>query len=98
MQSAAIVLFGFVLLVAQSTFAHMTPWDMAVPNASLAVVLYMGLHDYNVSKGVLISFVLGYLMDVFAGNPRFILNSGCALPPATPSENVEAMIRVARLR
>lgn len=68
-QSAAIVLFGFVLLVAQSTFAHMTPWDMAVPNAALAVVLYMGLHDYNVSKGVLLSFVLGYLMDVFAGSP-----------------------------
>lgn len=69
MQSAAIILFGFLLLVAQSTFAHFVPWDMAVPNASLAVVLYMGLHDYNVSKGVLISFALGYLMDVFAGSP-----------------------------
>ncbi|MBT3199534.1 MAG: hypothetical protein HN350_06415 [Phycisphaerales bacterium] len=38
------------------------------------------------------------LLDVFADNPRFILNAGCALPPATPSENIEAMIRVARLR
>ena len=38
------------------------------------------------------------LMDTFAENPRFILNSGCALPPTTPSENIEAMIRVARLR
>ena len=38
------------------------------------------------------------LLDVFADNPRFILNSGCALPPATPSENIETMIRIARSR
>jgi MtaA/CmuA family methyltransferase len=36
------------------------------------------------------------LLDVFADNPRFILNAGCALPPTTPSENIEAMIKIAR--
>jgi uroporphyrinogen decarboxylase len=36
------------------------------------------------------------LLDVFAGNPRFILNSGCAIPPATPPENLRAMLRAAR--
>jgi len=36
------------------------------------------------------------LLDVFADNPRFILNAGCALPATTPSENIEAMIAVAR--
>jgi uroporphyrinogen decarboxylase len=36
------------------------------------------------------------LLEVFAGNPRFILNAGCAIPPDTPAENLRAMIRVAR--
>ncbi|MDP6044638.1 MAG: uroporphyrinogen decarboxylase family protein [Phycisphaerae bacterium] len=38
------------------------------------------------------------LLDVFADNPRFILNAGCALPPETPSENIETMIKIARSR
>jgi uroporphyrinogen decarboxylase len=36
------------------------------------------------------------LLEVFSGTPRFILNAGCAIPPNTPSENIEAMIRTAR--
>ncbi len=36
------------------------------------------------------------LLDVFRGNPRFILNAGCAIPATTPAENLRAMIRVAR--
>jgi len=69
LQTAAILLFGFLLLVAQSTIAHFLPIDMAVPNAALAIVLYMGLHDYDFTRGVLISFAIGYLTDVFAGSP-----------------------------
>jgi uroporphyrinogen decarboxylase len=36
------------------------------------------------------------LLAVFAGTPRFILNSGCAIPPITPAENLRTMIRTAR--
>jgi MtaA/CmuA family methyltransferase len=36
------------------------------------------------------------VMRVFADTPRFILNSGCALPKETPAENIEMMIRTAR--
>lgn len=36
------------------------------------------------------------LLDVFAGNPRFILNAGCAIPPATPPGNLIAMLQTAR--
>jgi uroporphyrinogen decarboxylase len=36
------------------------------------------------------------LLNIFAGNPRFILNAGCAIPPHTPPENLHTMIRVAR--
>jgi len=68
-QSLAILILAFALLVLQSTFAHLVPLDYLVPNAALAVVLYMGLHDYNASRGALISFAIGYLMDSFAGSP-----------------------------
>jgi len=36
------------------------------------------------------------LLRCFADTPRFILNAGCAIPPATPPENLLAMIRTAR--
>ena len=36
------------------------------------------------------------LLEVFADTPRFILNSGCALPATTPAEQLQTMIRVAR--
>jgi uroporphyrinogen decarboxylase len=36
------------------------------------------------------------LLDVFAGEPRFILNSGCALPSSTPAENIRAFLAAAR--
>jgi len=36
------------------------------------------------------------LLAVFADNPRFILNAGCAIPPATPPANLRAMLQAAR--
>ena len=36
------------------------------------------------------------LLRVFADTPRFILNAGCALPPDTPSANLQTLIQTAR--
>jgi uroporphyrinogen decarboxylase len=36
------------------------------------------------------------LLAVFADNPRFILNAGCAIPPVTPPANLRAMLQAAR--
>jgi uroporphyrinogen decarboxylase len=36
------------------------------------------------------------LLELYSGSDRFILNSGCALPPSTPSANIKALIGVAR--
>jgi len=38
------------------------------------------------------------LLNVFADSPRFILNSGCALPADTPTENIKAMCSCLRSR
>lgn len=35
------------------------------------------------------------LLEVFAGEPRFILNSGCAIPPTAPEQNIRALLRAA---
>jgi len=36
------------------------------------------------------------LLEIFAGNPLFILNAGCAIPAETPPANLRAMLRAAR--
>jgi uroporphyrinogen decarboxylase len=36
------------------------------------------------------------LLSVYKNSNRFILNAGCAIPPATPSENLKMMIETAR--
>lgn len=36
------------------------------------------------------------LLEIFRDTPRFVLNSGCAIPADTPPENLRAMIRTAR--
>jgi len=36
------------------------------------------------------------LLRCFEGNPRLILNAGCAIPPTTPPANIRAMVRAAR--
>ena len=69
MKAASIIGLGFLLLIAQSTFAAVVPFDLVVPNAALAVVIYMGLHGYNAGYGAVVSFALGSLMDTFAGGP-----------------------------
>ena len=38
------------------------------------------------------------LLDVFSDTPRFILNSGCALPADTPPQNIRAMCECLRSR
>lgn len=36
------------------------------------------------------------LIEIFSDTPRFILNSGCALPPGTPAANLRAMLACRR--
>jgi uroporphyrinogen decarboxylase len=36
------------------------------------------------------------VLQIFSDTPKFILNAGCAIPQGTPSDNISAMIEVAR--
>jgi uroporphyrinogen decarboxylase len=37
----------------------------------------------------------GELIRIWKPGGRFILNSGCAIPPGTPPENIHALVRAA---
>jgi len=32
------------------------------------------------------------LLEIYKGSPRLMINAGCAIPPDTPSENIQAMV------
>ena len=36
------------------------------------------------------------LLSIYKDSPRFIMNAGCAIPPMTPSENIERLVDVTR--
>jgi rod shape-determining protein MreD len=65
----AIIVTSFFLLILQATFAQIIPFDIFIPNLSFPIVLYIALHDYNASHGVVLAFAIGYLTDIFAGSP-----------------------------
>lgn len=72
MRNTAFLAFGFLLLVVQSNLywivdrLHVTG---ATPSLLLPLIVFMGVHEYSVARGVALSFILGYLLDVFAASP-----------------------------
>lgn len=69
LNSLAIVAFGFGLLVLQSTLSMLLRLPTLAPNLLLPIVIYLGVSpDVHIVRGVIISFVLGYLLDLFCGN------------------------------
>jgi rod shape-determining protein MreD len=70
MQNIAMVVFGFLLLVFQTTLATLAPIYAIGPNLILPITLYLGVsQEIHIVRGAIISFVLGYLLDAFCGNP-----------------------------
>lgn len=72
MRNTAFLLLGVALLVIQSTLYRLV--DLvhhagATPSLLLPLVVFMGVHEYSISRGVALSFILGYLLDLFAAAP-----------------------------
>ena len=42
---------------------------VAVPNLLLPLLVFAGVHEYSLARGVLLALVLGYAMDIFHGSP-----------------------------
>jgi rod shape-determining protein MreD len=69
-RNAAYVLLGFSLLVAHAAVGALVPFGAFAPNLILPIVLYLGVApDVHIVRGAALSFVLGYLLDLFCGSP-----------------------------
>lgn len=86
MRSAAYLLVGCALVLLQGTVHRFfalfeqivsAPWAAdvlhgATPNLVLPFVLYLGIHEPSMARGALLSFGLGWAVDVFGGGPAFL--------------------------
>lgn len=69
LRSLAIVALGFVLLLLQSMVGSVVSLHPFSPHLLLPIVLYVGVApDVHLVRGAIVSFVLGYLLDLFTGN------------------------------
>jgi rod shape-determining protein MreD len=70
MPSIVLVLFGFTVLVAQTALSTLVPMYAFAPNLMLPIAIYLGVSaEVHLVRGALISFLLGYMLDSFCGNP-----------------------------
>jgi rod shape-determining protein MreD len=60
-----LLLLGFFIIIFQtSLLRYLGPFK---PNLILILVIYVGIF-YEYKRGAIISFILGYLVDIFSGN------------------------------
>jgi rod shape-determining protein MreD len=72
MRNTAFLLLGIGLILIQSNLFRLVGLvNIAgiTPSLVLPLVVFMGVHEYSLARGALLSFVLGYLVDVFAAAP-----------------------------
>ena len=59
-----------MLLVLEAALGTLIPMHAFAPNLMLPIVIYLGVSpEVQIVRGALISFLLGYLLDSFCGNP-----------------------------
>lgn len=87
MKSTTYLLVGLVLILLQGVVFRFLPWVSgisvfgvelrplltgATPNLVLPMVVYLGIHEDSMARGALLSFGLGWELDVLGGGPAFI--------------------------
>lgn len=72
MRNSAFLAVGIGLLVLQSNLFRVIG-KLNVPGATpsllLPLVVFMGVHEYSIARGAALSFLIGYLLDLFVGAP-----------------------------
>lgn len=72
MRNTAFLAVGVALLILQSNLFRVIGWLQtpgATPSLLLPLVVFMGVHEYSIARGAALSFLLGFLLDSFAGAP-----------------------------
>ncbi|HSN97921.1 MAG TPA: rod shape-determining protein MreD [Candidatus Nanopelagicales bacterium] len=72
MRNSAFLAVGIALLVMQSNLFRVIGklhLPGATPSLLLPLIVFMGVHEYSMARGAALAFLLGYLLDLFAGAP-----------------------------
>lgn len=72
MRNSAFLAVGIGLLILQSNlFRVIGKLNIpgATPSLLLPLIVFMGVHEYSIARGAALAFLLGYLLDLFAGAP-----------------------------
>ena len=69
--------------------AHMSKHNLFIGNIDPSGVLALGSRQLVRNKTM-------ELLEAYKDSPRLIINAGCAIPPGTPSENIQEMINTVR--
>lgn len=87
LRSLAFFLAGFSLILLQGTIHRfVAPLGHAVlgtigsgaglhgwtPSLMLPLVVYLGIHEQSMARGALLSFALGWALDILGGGPAFL--------------------------
>lgn len=72
MRNATFLAVGFLLILFQSNL-HLALSKLAIvgvtPNLVLPLVISLGVYEHSMTRGAILTFVLGYLLDVLSGAP-----------------------------
>jgi rod shape-determining protein MreD len=71
-RNTAFLGIGIALLVIQSNMFRLVERlhiPGATPSLLLPLIVFMGVHEYSMSRGAALAFTLGYLLDLFAASP-----------------------------
>ncbi|KYF92876.1 MULTISPECIES: hypothetical protein [unclassified Sorangium] len=72
MRNSAFLAMGAALLILQSNLFRLIGKlniPGSTPSLLLPLVVFMGVHEYSIARGAALAFLLGYLLDLFAGAP-----------------------------
>jgi rod shape-determining protein MreD len=73
-RNVALVLFGFALLVLETSITSRLSLHPFSPSPLLPIVIFLGVSpDVHIVRGAALSFVLGYLLDSFCGSPMGLM-------------------------
>ena len=72
MRNSLFLLLGVFLILLQSNLYRLfqfTHVNGITPSLVLPLVLFLGVHEHSMARGAVLTFILGYLLDLIAGAP-----------------------------
>jgi rod shape-determining protein MreD len=72
MKNSGFIVVGFALLFVQANLFRLLDLigrPELVPSLVLPLILYMGVHEYSLTRGAGVAFVLGYATDLLGSAP-----------------------------